>query len=143
MRLNMRFLQIALGIIGIAVLFFGGFYYIKYQNAQKEIQTIKANSNTLQKAQAAQTQELVDKVGKLMELPKETPTVAVIVDASKLKGQPFFTNGKNGDKILIYTTIGKAILYRESLNKIVDVAPVSIGASGSAIIQSPSPKPQD
>jgi hypothetical protein len=139
--LSSKFLQIALGIIGIVILFFGGFYYFKYQNAQKEIQTIKTNSNTLQKAQAAQTQELIDKVGKLMELPKETPTVAVIVDASKLKNQPFFANGKNGDKILIYTTLGKAILYRESLNKIVDVAPVSIGSSSAS--QSVTPSPQN
>jgi hypothetical protein len=139
--LSSKFLQIYFGIIGIVILFFGGFYYVKYQSAQKEIQTIKTNSNTIQKAAAAQTQELIDKVGKLMELPKETPTVAVIVDASKLKNQPFFANGKNGDKILIYTTTGKAILYRESLNKIVDVAPVSIGAPAAS--QSAAPKTQN
>jgi hypothetical protein len=135
-----KFLQIALWIIVIAALFFGSFYYIQYKSAQKEIQTIKTNSNTIQKTAAAQTQELIDKVGKLMELPKETPTIAVIVDASKLKNQPFFANGKNGDKILIYTAAGKAILYRESLNKIVDIAPVSIGTSSASASQSASPK---
>jgi hypothetical protein len=131
-------LQIAIVAVAIIALFFGGFYYFKYKSAQKEIQAGKSNSNTIQKAAAAQTQDLINKVGKLMELPKETPTVAVIVDASKLKNQQFFANGKNGDKILIYSTAGKAILYRESLNKIIDVAPVNIGTPSAA--QSANPK---
>ncbi len=73
------------------------------------------------------TQNLVTEVGKLMILPSnETPTVATVNDKDKLKGQAFFATAQNGDKVLIYTGIKKAILYRPSIHKIVDVVPVAV-----------------
>ena len=120
-------LQSILIVVAIIAVAFGGFYFVKYEKVQKEIQTIKTDPSTTQKATAAETQKLIGEVGKLMELPKETPTIATVTDASKLKSQEFFQNAQNGDKVLIYTAEKKAILYRESLNKIVDVAPVNIG----------------
>ncbi|MBY0539793.1 hypothetical protein K2P56_05215 [Patescibacteria group bacterium] len=72
--------------------------------------------------------DVVAKVGKLMVLPEgETPTLATVADPEKLKDQKFFTNAKTGDKVLIYATSQKAILYSPSLNKIVEVAPVNLG----------------
>lgn len=69
-------------------------------------------------------------VGKLMVLPAgEVPTVASVADAEKLRDQPFFTGAINGDKVLLYTEAKKAILYRPSENKIVDVAPITVNAS--------------
>lgn len=70
---------------------------------------------------------LISQVGKLIDLPKdETPTIATITDISKLKDQPFFANAKNGDKVLIYTNAKKAILYRPSENRIIEVGAVNI-----------------
>lgn len=81
-----------------------------------------------QKLAQQEVQELVSKVSKLIVLPEgETPTVATVTDPEKLKDQPFFTNAKNGDKVLIYTNAKKAILYDPVKNKIVEVAPVNIG----------------
>lgn len=137
-NIGLKYLQISVGLIAIAAIIFGGYFYTKYQSVQKEIQTIRTDPNVIQKAAANETQKLIAKIGKLIELPKETPTVATITDASKLKDQPFFANGKNGDKVLIYTTAKKAILYSEALNKIVDVAPVSIGTASA----NPSPSPK-
>jgi len=41
-----------------------------------------------------------------------------------LADQGFFKSAENGDKVLIFVNAGKAILYRPTLNKVVDVASV-------------------
>lgn len=73
-----------------------------------------------------QVKGVVDRVARLIDVPKnEEPTVATISDISKLKDQPFFTKAENGDKVIIYSQIGRAILYRPSIDKIIEVAPVT------------------
>lgn len=95
----------------------------------------KSNSNP-QKVAGSDLTETVEKVGKLMVLPvDETPTMATVSDPAKLKDQPFFANAKAGDKVLIYSNARKAILYSPTLNKIIEVAPVNLGASANAIGQ--------
>lgn len=84
----------------------------------------------LSKGQAqaqAEVDLLITDVGKLLALPSdEKPTVATITDVEKLKEQVFFKNAMNNDKVLIYTKAKKAILYRPSENKIVEVGAVNI-----------------
>ena len=97
------------------------YFFFQYQKAQQLLQ-----NPTL----AAQLQEnaLLAQVGKLMVLPTgEVPQVATVSDVSKLKDQPFFSNAKNGDKVLIYTKARQAILYDPIANKIINVAPVNLG----------------
>lgn len=61
-------------------------------------------------------------IGKLMDLPvNETPTVATVVDSTKLAASPFFQKAKNGDKVLLYPNNLKAILYNPELKKIIEV----------------------
>jgi hypothetical protein len=83
------------------------------------------------KAQARAEQEVkatVEKVRKIMLLPDpsvELPQVAVINDAASLaKTQAFFVDVKDGDQVLIYLKSQKAIVYRASENKIINVGPV-------------------
>jgi hypothetical protein len=52
-----------------------------------------------------------------------------VVDINKLKGQQFFANGKNGDKIIIYSKANKAILFRPTTNKIIEVAPIKMNTA--------------
>ncbi len=80
--------------------------------------------------------ETVEKVGKLMILPSvetELPQIIPIIDAAGLsKTRPFFADVKNGDQVLIYLKAQKAIIYRASENKIVNVGPVIADNSTSA-----------
>lgn len=84
----------------------------------------------LSKGQAqvqAEVDILIAEVGKLLALPSdEKPTVATITDVEKLREQAFFKNAMNNDKVLIYTKAKKAILYRPSENKVVEVGAVNI-----------------
>jgi len=112
--------------IAIVVSFY---FYIQYQNTKKLLQ-----NPTLVATEEAKA--LVAKVSILMELPTgEEPTVATVSDKSKLADQPFFMNAQNGDKVLIYSGAKKAILYRPSINKIIEVAPVN----DTAVSQTPAP----
>lgn len=91
----------------------------------------------LSKGQAqaqAEADMLITEVGKLLALPSdEKPTVATITDVEKLKEQVFFKNAANGDKVLIYTKSKKAILYRPSDKKIVEVGAVNINQQPKAV----------
>lgn len=110
----------------------GGYYYNKYNNSQKEVKRL----SDPQEAAKAQVSDAVTKIGRLVDLPSgETPTLATVNDPTKLKDQAFFTNAKVGDQVLIYTQAKKAILYRPSTNKIIEIAPVNIGTSQPAAAQ--------
>lgn len=104
---------VALAVIGVVG---SAFFYNKYKS-------LSANPNA--KAEG-QTAELVAVLGKLIELPpNEIPTIATISDKDKLKDQVFFKQAENGDLLFAYTGALKAILYRPSANKIINVAPIS------------------
>lgn len=95
-----------------------------------------------QKIAQEETQALVAKVGKLIVLPEgEGPTVATVTEPELLKDQPFFVRAKKGDKVLIYASAGKAILYDPENNKIVEVAPINIGPPSTPTAPGPANQP--
>lgn len=111
-------------IIIILIALFGIYGSLHYYNKYKALTT---DPNIEAKKE---TDRLVSILGKIIELPKdETPTVATISDKDKLKEQTFFTQAENGDILFAYTTSMKAILYRPSTNKIINVAPININQS--------------
>lgn len=69
---------------------------------------------------------LVAKISKHIMLPvDEEPTIATIVDAESLsQDQAFYSNVKDGDKVLIYMNAQKALIYRESEDLLINVGPV-------------------
>jgi len=113
-----------LGSIGSAL-----FYYNKYKISLKSQRAI------------TEIEQIVRKVSSLMDLPQgETPTLATVSDKTQLQNQSFFQNAENGDRILVYSGAKKAILYRPSTNKIIDIAPITPleevagDATGSSVI---------
>ncbi len=76
----------------------------------------------------AESQSVVKAVGKLYIIPTdESPTVAAIQDKTKLSGQAFFKDARNGDYVLVYAKAKTALLYRKSINKLVNVGPINLG----------------
>jgi len=55
----------------------------------------------------------------------ETPALATVTDKAKLTTK-FLQKAENGDKILIYQKAGRVIIYRPSIDRIIDVGPVQI-----------------
>jgi len=111
---------IALIVILVATTAFFGYKYYQLTQSPQDV------------AQA-EVKKLVMEVGNLVLLPEgETPTIATVSDPEALKAQPFFAGALKDDKVLIYTTAQKAILYRPSVRKIVQIAPINIGAANTA-----------
>ena len=126
-RQKQMILWLIIAILFIAAIGTAAYYIKRYHDSQTQVKKLSANS---QQAAQDQNQQLISAVGKLTPLPtNETPTIATVTDITKLKDQPFFANAKNGDKVLIYTQAKEAYLYRPSTNKLINIAPVNIGAN--------------
>jgi hypothetical protein len=109
-------------VAGVAIvgLILAGYFYYELRKARQnpQIQSQKEVKN------------LVSRVGRIVVLPEgETPTVATVSDPEVLKKQSFFSMAEKDDKVLIYSESKKAILYRPSINKIIEMAPLSIGSN--------------
>jgi len=112
------------GLVLIIVLIPTIYFYSQNKNNEKKLNDLQSNS--------ASIDAVVKQVGKLVILPSgEQPTLATISDAAKLQSQPFFTQAVNGDKLLVYNKAKIAILYRPSINKIVEMAPLNSSSQSS------------
>lgn len=95
------------------------YFYHKGMQAEQNART--PSSSNLQTTAA-----VVKQVSRHILLPSgEQPTVATVSDASKVRGQAFFANAASGDKVLIYAQAKKAYLYRPSIDRIIEVAPLA------------------
>jgi len=85
-----------------------------------------------------ETPTLIETIGKFVDLPQdEVPKIATVTDKEKLKEQVFFAKTENGDKVLFYLQNKKAILFRPSNNKIIEIMPFNLGDDKS-VSQEPS-----
>jgi competence protein ComGC len=106
------------------------YFYSKYQSA---VQNAGINKE--------QTANYVSNLKKLIEIPAdENPSsVATVTDVTKLTGEPFFASAKNGDVMFVFDRVNKAILYRPSENKIINVLPVNIAPNVAQPAQQAQP----
>ncbi len=106
-----------------------GYFYYQYHNTPAE-------------RDAKEIAKLTKEIGAVMELPTgEVPTLATVTDKGKLAEQPFFQMAENGDKVLIYTSTGRTILYRPGTHKIIDMTVVNVKPSGEITAAEPEPAP--
>ena len=116
MTSKQKFINIIISVIAIVAVSLGGYFY--YQ-----IRILKTDSQSVAKKEA---DSLVNKISQFYLLPEgESPTIATVSDPEILKNQSFFSRAEKGDKVLIYTKSSKAILYRPSIDKIIEIAPIS------------------
>lgn len=88
--------------------------------------------------------EIVSNVQKLIVVPEDDqPLVATIVNADELIAQqPFYQNVKNGDVLIIYPTVQKAILFNPDDNILINVGPLQVNESDvETPPQPPTPPP--
>jgi hypothetical protein len=64
---------------------------------------------------------LILKVSKLYLFPSgEVPTIAIVSDPKLLENLAFSTEAEKGDDVLFFSN--RAVLYRPSINKIIEIA---------------------
>lgn len=143
-------LSAVVGIIAVTgTLVVGSLAVVKYKPELLGL----SKSSTKPGADEAEIKSLVAEVGKIIELPFEQPVLATVSDLNKVKDQQFFANAKLNDKVLIYTNAKKAILYRPSEHKIIEVGRVndsqgqvagekSISVSSPTATQAPTVSPE-
>ena len=93
----------------------GLYYYNQYTQAVKRASDPKI-----------EVKELLVKLGKLIDLPTEEPTVATVTNADQITSQPFFAKAKNGYRVVLYTNERLAILYDDKANKIINVGTINV-----------------
>lgn len=116
--------------LGFAILFIiiGAVSYFAYTN-YSELQKIREEKDA---------EVLKESLGKIYVLPEGDPIIASVNDVEKLrKEQPFYNKAENGDKIFIWGD--KAVIYRPSLDKIVDFGIIISVTPTPTSTQTPQP----
>lgn len=75
---------------------------------------------------------IIDKVSTHILLPDETPEITTVDKAIDLTSRPFFSAVRDGDKILIFGSSARIMIYRPSENILINVGPI---VDDSATIQ--------
>ncbi len=129
--ISQRMILIVMAAVILAASFFAAYYfYNQYSKTKALLQNVTQNPKD-------EIGKVISEVGKLIALPQnEVPQLATVTDVTKLKSQPFFANAQNGDKVLIYAQAKEAILYRPSLNKIIQVSNINLATSSTNVTPS-------
>ena len=105
-----------------------GFFAWQYFQLKQKVQ------NPTQ-VELAEAEALIKKVGRLIVLPdNEQPTIATVTDKTKLNDRDFFQKAQNNDKVIVFQKAKKAILYRPSINKIIEVSSINLQVPSPTIV---------
>lgn len=105
------------------------YYFIQYRKLSKSPAEMAREK----------TEHVVKKVSQHVVVPNDpNTTLATVTDITKLKGQVFFADAKNGDQVILFPSKMIAILYRPSIDKIINIGPLSSSPDGAT---TPAPAP--
>ncbi len=84
-----------------------------------------------------QVASIVKKISKLIVVPSdEKPMIVPILNADELIAeQRFYIGSEDGDYVIVYPNAKKAIIYRESENKLINVGPVIVDQPATTTTQ--------
>lgn len=125
-RRTKRLVIIAATVGVVLLLGLGGaatYFYMKYQSLQHKVKS----SEQLSEA------DIINRIGRLYEAPKEKPSIAQVNDRSKLSDQAFFNNAQKDDYVVVYPKAEIVILYRASTDKIINIGPVEIDKAAKTV----------
>lgn len=106
-----RYVLVVCAVLVVVLVLAGGGFWA-YKNKQKGTEPDNVQIKRL--------------VGLHVILPEgEEPVLATITDKNKLESE-FLKRGQDGDRVLIYSKAKKVIIYRPSIDRVVEIGPVSI-----------------
>lgn len=85
----------------------------------------------------AEVESLIGEISEVLALPQgEMPSLITLTEAEleAVRGQAFFANALAGDKLLVYSTNSKAILWRPTAKKIIEASIINTAPIGEAAI---------
>ena len=129
--LKKRWWLVAIVAVLLAAVSVLGYGYVSTRNELMQLSKDGGASSA-----GTDAEKLVREISVYLQLPDETPTLANVSDASKLKGQDFFKDAQNGDKVLIFPKSSRALIYRPSTKKVIEYSKVDLSKSTA-----PTPAP--
>ena len=134
---RLKYVLIILTGVGL-IASFGFLIYRQYRFQKEFTETKSVASQASLGIDTDEAARIIDKVRSLVVVPAgEEPTVARISDVTRLSGQQFFAQAMNGDHVLVFQQAHRAILFRESENRVVEFTTVTFAGTPT-----PSPEPE-
>lgn len=98
--------------IAIVALFTVFSFYSLRKSANPDIKEFESIRSEMQ---------IIEKISQAMILPEESPAFSTVNNEEPLINIPFFKGVKKGDKLIVFKTAGRAILYDPDGQKIRNV----------------------
>lgn len=111
--------QIILGVLVILSILVAGYFYTQYQDVKKN------PSQAITEKNSAETDQVLASLKAVLFIEeKDKPTVARVESPETLKknNETFYKNIQKGDYIVLYPS--RAIIFRQSTNQIINIAPI-------------------
>ncbi len=114
--------QLWLWVVAFLVLFGSIFAAVYFWNDAQEARD--QTSESLNEKNQEETDSVIGSLKNIIQLGDESPTLARVDDPEKLKqsNPDFYANVEVGDYLVLYPQ--RAIVYRASENKIINIAPI-------------------
>lgn len=111
--------KLIVALVLVASIGAAGYFYKQYQDVKQDPKSAQVEQNKVE------TQRVLDKLkAAILVTEAEAPTVARVEDPEKLKAsnKDFYKDIQKGDYLIIFPK--RAIVYRESINQIINIAPI-------------------